>query len=291
MNKIRILVNAILGVLIKCFYKCYGIKNLPNIGKLPNIIEKERVIISLTSYGRRVKATLPYALVSLLRQTYRPDAIIVWLDKDEWNDNSLPPIIKQLQTKGISIKYCDNLKSFKKLIPAINEYPTDLIVTFDDDLFYNKSTLKELIDAHRAHPNSIVASRAHKMKFDDSGHILSYDEWIHDIDNALGDYLLPLGGEGVVYKSTLLHSDVCNADLFMSLAPNADDVWFYFMSYLLGTPKYVINNNGKHSIPVDLFYQYFNRKSALMWRNCGEGQNDKQIESIMNYYRLDKIYN
>lgn len=287
MNIIKILFNAILGEFIKLYYRIFGFNQAFYLSELSSSPVRERVILSLTSYGRRVYDTLPYALISLLRQTYRPDAIIVWLDSDEWDEKTLPPQIRQLQARGVMIKYCDNLRSYKKLIPALLEYPNDLIVTFDDDLFYHKSVLKRLIDAHIANPNMIIASRAHKILFDRFGHMLPYSEWTHDIDNISGDFLLPLGGEGVVYKYGLLYKDVCKRELFSLLAPNADDVWFFFMSYLNGTSKIVVNNDGNTSIPIDLIYQFFHRNSALMWTNCRDGQNDNQISSIMKYYNIN----
>ncbi len=44
------------------------------------------IIISLTSYGKRVEDTLPYTLYSLLIQTVMPKKIAVFLDNDNWND-------------------------------------------------------------------------------------------------------------------------------------------------------------------------------------------------------------
>lgn len=291
MSKFKILINAIYGECIKTYYKIIGFSRIRSIPGISNPSQRrERIILSLTSYGRRVSNVLPFTLVSLLRQTLLPDAIIVWLDKDEWNDDTLPVRLKKLKEKGITIKYCDNYRSYKKLTPSLKEYPEDIIVTFDDDLFYDKMLLERLLNAYYANPNCIVASKAHRITFNENGSINPYGKWEHDVDNQVGYNLLPLGGEGVVYKMNLLHADICNSELYLKLAPNADDVWFFFMSYLLGKSKVIIDNAGKSSVPIDLFYQYFNRSSALMWSNCGEGHNDSQILSVMQYYDI-KIRN
>lgn len=289
MSKFKILINAIYGECIKVYYKIIGFSGIRSIPCMSNSPQcRDRIILSLTSYGRRVSKVLPFTLISLLRQTVRPDAIIVWLDKDEWSNDTLPVKLKKLKEKGITIKYCDNYRSYKKLTPALKEYPEDIIVTFDDDLFYDNRLLERLLNAYYANPNCIIASKAHRITFDESGSINPYSKWEHDIDNQIGYNLLPLGGEGVVYKTDLLHDDICKSELYLKLAPNADDVWFFFMSYLLGKSKLIIDNDGKSSVPIDLFYQYFNRSSALMWRNCGEGHNDSQILSVMQYYDINK---
>lgn len=291
MNKFKIIIKAIYGECIKAYYKIFGFSRVKPIPFMSdNLKRRGRIILSLTSYGRRVSNALPYTLISLLRQTVRPDAIIVWLDKDEWSDDILPEKLKKLKKKGITVQYCENYRSYKKLTPALNEYPEDLIVTFDDDLFYDNRLLERLLNAYYANPDCIIASKAHRITFDESGNINPYHKWEHDIDNQIGYNFLPLGGEGVVYKTDLLHADICKSELYLKLAPNADDVWFFFMSYLLGKSKLIIDNGGKSSVPIDLFYQYFNRSSALMWSNCGEGHNDSQILSIMQYYDI-KIRN
>ena len=55
----------------------------------------------MTSYGRRVAAVLPYTIISLLRQTYKPDRIVLWLDDEHWNDNNLPALLKRLKAHAL----------------------------------------------------------------------------------------------------------------------------------------------------------------------------------------------
>ena len=66
-------------------------------------MRKEKVIVSLTSYGRRVGEILPFTVISLLRQTYKPDLVLLWLDDEHWNDGNLPFILKRLKKKGLTI--------------------------------------------------------------------------------------------------------------------------------------------------------------------------------------------
>ena len=70
----------------------------------------EDIVISLTSYGKRVTEALPYALYSLLTQTLLPKKIVVYLDKDNWSDNRLPVILRRIKEIGVDFRYCEDLR-------------------------------------------------------------------------------------------------------------------------------------------------------------------------------------
>ena len=52
-------------------------------------------------------------------------------------EENLPRDLLKLRSFGLTIDWCENLRSYKKLIPAIEKYPDDIIVTADDDVFYH----------------------------------------------------------------------------------------------------------------------------------------------------------
>ena len=73
-------------------------------------IRKQKIIVSLTSFPPRYEA-LHKCLLSLLKQTVRPDKIIVWLYKEEF---SLTEEMEDLKKYGIEYKSVDeNLKPHK----------------------------------------------------------------------------------------------------------------------------------------------------------------------------------
>ena len=108
--------------------------------------DESDIVVSLTSYGVRVNDTLPYTLYSLLCQTRVPNRIIVWLDNDNWNDDTLPPILKKIKEFGVEFRFVEDIRSYKKLIPALKSFPDNVIITVDDDLYYNPQTLEWLYD-------------------------------------------------------------------------------------------------------------------------------------------------
>ena len=291
MHKLSILLNAIYGELLKIWYRLgfvyipYGVTENPRP-------EGERVIISLTSYGRRVKSVLPFTIISLLRQTFKPDVIILWLDKEHWNNDNLPKSLIRLKEKGLTIDYCDDIKSYKKLIPSLEKYPDDIIITVDDDLIYDSDLVERLVDAWNRNPNCIYVHKAYGITFHSDGSIRSYSDWDKLIYNSSAQNVFPIGCGGCLYKRELLYSDISCRDLFMKLAPKADDVWFFFMEILSDTPRVVLPKSKKPDILIDFFYQYTHRTSALYNMNDKEGGNDPQIRAVMDYYHIDlrKIY-
>ena len=81
-----------------------------------------------------------------------------------------------------------------------------------------------------------------------------------------------------------MHSDVADRVKFMMLSPNADDIWFYFMAYLVQTGHIVLPYVGNVLIPVDNVYQRLHSSSNLSSQNYRESQNDIQIRAVMAHY-------
>ena len=156
-----------------------------------------KIIVSLTSYGRRVN-TVYYTIISLLRQTLSPDMVILWLDDENWSDDKLPKSLKKLCGYGLTVKYCKDIKSYKKLIPALQQYPDALIVTCDDDIYYRRNMVERLVVAYEENPTNIYAHRAHLITFDSKGKLNSYNNWPEEISNVQGKQVFPTSGGGTL---------------------------------------------------------------------------------------------
>lgn len=245
-------------------------------------------IVSLTTYGRRVEKVY-YTIVSLLRQTMKPDMVILWLDNDNWNMDNIPDSLRKLQKHGLIIKFCKDLKSYKKLIPALEEYPDAMIITCDDDIYYRSNMAERLVKAYKADPTKIYAHRAHQITFSTHGELNGYNDWPEEISDVCGKYVFPTSGGGTLYTKKLLHKDMCNEELFMKLSPKADDVWNYFMGYLQGTENFVLPYKGYIYLPLDVFYQATHKGSNLASSNYNECMNDTQIKAIMGYYNIQQL--
>lgn len=281
---IGILLRSLEGELTKLLYSLGCIRCMEvGVNKLPR---DEKVVVSLTSYGRRVKKILPLTIVSLLKQTYKPDEVILWLD-DSWEKKDLPTKLSKLEKYGLTIKFCQDIKSYKKLIPSLISFPDDVIITVDDDVYYRKNVIEKLIKCHRENPGKVICNDAHFPNFSEMGEFLSYNKWNYDVFGMDNKFVFPVGVGGCLYKKEYLYKDVCNDSLFMKLAPRADDIWFYFMALLNGTGHIVLPYIENIFIPLDNFYQLMHKDSNLSNSNYRESLNDVQIQAIVKHYGHD----
>ncbi|MBQ6012154.1 MAG: hypothetical protein IJL23_03465, partial [Alphaproteobacteria bacterium] len=158
----------------------------------------KKIIVSLTSFPQRMK-DIHYAIFSLLKQTVKPDKIILWLGKDKFpnKEQDLPETLLNLKKFGLTIKWCKDIRSYTKLIPALKEYPDDIIITVDDDIYYPEYLVEKLYKAYLKNKNMVHCLRAHKIKFNQDETILPYNDWekcIQNVKPSFNNFLTGVGG-------------------------------------------------------------------------------------------------
>lgn len=121
---------------------------------------KERVIISMTSWAKRIE-NVPLVVESILQNTTKPDTIVLNLSEEEFPEKelSLPKSVMNLVDKGVIelIWTPGNLKAFKKIIPTMKKYPDDMILAVDDDFYYPEDFIETFVDKHRQYPDSPIS--------------------------------------------------------------------------------------------------------------------------------------
>lgn len=247
------------------------------------------LITSLTSYGTRVQ-TVHHTILSLLCQSVRPKKIILWLAEDEFTLAVLPKALLDLQQYGLEIAFCKDIRSYKKLIPTLIANPNESIVTFDDDVIYPTEQLEKLLIASKQFPNAIICNHARKIVINKNGIVAPYREWkfIEQHDKTLHDKaqhgILPVGIGGVLYPENSLHKDVHKAELFMSLSPKADDLWFKAMAIKNNTKTVVVDDPQ----PYKDYLLIPNSQKNSLWQE-NKTNNDLQLAAILNYYPEVKV--
>ncbi|MBQ7454521.1 MAG: glycosyltransferase family 2 protein [Selenomonadaceae bacterium] len=171
--------NKMLGIDKKEIDKLISRKNFVGLNKFPRA---EKVIVSLTSYKPRIN-DVKYAIYSLLNQTFPPDKLILWLDEDSFpqREKNLPHDLLELKKFGLTINWCENLRPHTKYFYTLKNYPDDIIVTADDDIFYRPDWLKILYDEHTKFPNCLIAHRCHRLRLDTQGNLYPYTAWYSEI--------------------------------------------------------------------------------------------------------------
>ena len=106
---------------------------------------KPEIIVSLTSFPKRINIVVK-TINTILNQSVKPDKIILWLANEQFpnKEKDLPDELLDLKNFGLMINWCEDLRSYKKLIPTLNLYPNDIIITADDDIYYDKDWIESL---------------------------------------------------------------------------------------------------------------------------------------------------
>jgi hypothetical protein len=210
----------------------HAVKRPVRRGDRPHGLPGE-LIVSMTSYAPRFP-TLSKTVRSLLNQDVRPDRTILWLAGAD--EDLLPAEVRELQQHGLEIRTCADLRSYKKIVPALQEFPKAFIVTADDDLYYPRDWLTKLVRGFVPQEKVIVCVRAHKPVRAEVG-FRSYSSWHWEFvtGGEIRDDLFPTGGAGALYPPGSLAQETSDVESFTELCPTADDVWLYCMAKLAGS--------------------------------------------------------
>lgn len=237
------------------------------------------LVVTLTSYPPRFPH-LGKTLRSLLDQTVMPDNVILWLAHADID--KLPNDVRALEACGLEIRGCDDLRSYKKLIPALREDPNRYFVTADDDVYYPPDWLFDLVGTAIEHPSEVIAFRAHIALLDEDGGFLPYRNWILATDRTRvtdpAHRLFPTGVGGILYPPHCFAEDIDREDLFLSLAPHGDDIWFFWQARAGGT------NYRRVATWFDIIEWPSTQGVALYERNMMGDGNDRQIEAMAEHY-------
>jgi hypothetical protein len=249
------------------------------------------LIVSLTSFPQRI-TEVKYAVYSLLDQTVRPEKVILWLAGSQFpnKEHGLPGELLAFKKYDFDIRWCEDLRSYKKLIPALECFPGHFIATADDDIYYDRKWLETLWESHIDNPDCVVCQVANTVGFGVNGEIIPFTQWKRDTKGSGSPRLsVQLSGGGALYHKKYLHGDVGKKELFTRLAPYADDLWFYFMAILNRTPVRVAKNSCADVVTyVNPYREYgFEEGYTLLTDNVNNGGNDRQFKNLLDHYKID----
>jgi hypothetical protein len=253
----------------------------------PNILLKllptkeSDVVVTMTSFPARFRH-LHLVIQSLLYQTVAAKKIILYLNKEELSGHSIPYSLSCLQNEKFQIlTTSENFRPYNKLVHALKAEPQSTLITVDDDRMYGRNLVAKLLEAHQAHPRHIICGLGKRIHFTEAGYSTPYAQW-RPTERSIGYDILPLGYSGVLHPPHSLSSDTTRDDLFMSLAPTTDDLWFRVMSLLSGTPVVALGLSKKHFTPVGA------EGPALSDHNRN-GVNDVNWRRLVEHYQLNKL--
>ncbi|MBQ0087737.1 MAG: hypothetical protein KBT27_00170 [Prevotellaceae bacterium] len=264
-----------------------AIKKLPD-GLLSHNFSNNDIVCSVTSYGKRVSDALPYMLYSLFIQTQLPKKVVVYLDNEHWNDKQLPTLLKKLQQVGVEFHYCEDLRSYKKLIPALRMFPDNPIITLDDDFYYYPQYIEHMTAAYEHSDKRTVLGQWGCIPEKRNGKYIPYNEWK---DCKYGNEHSPISFFGCCccYPPHIFDGEILKSDIFMKLCPTADDIWFWAMEERQHIKRAYIEPHGFGlNIYVNRIEEYdLSLQSTLMYINGALGKNNQQLQNVLQYYHLE----
>lgn len=256
-------------------------------------LEQTHVIVSLTSIKSR-EAALRETLESLMKQDIPTHyEVRVHLSHEPYlMDEGFagePAWIGELAALNLqcslSVRFVRNTGPYRKLLPVlegcIDGDMGTVIVTCDDDTYYEPTWLRTLLHYHRL-TGAIVAYRGHTASLHATDKsLLPYASWqknSHKCHYSLANF--PTGKDGVLYRPCYFDRSILNVETAIKLAPTADDLWFRWHSLLRGVPCYIINLNDQVLKSVPSF-----EKEKSLWEQYNKnGGNDRTIASLEKHF-------
>lgn len=241
-------------------------------------VRDKQVTVTLTTYADRVN-TVHYTIRTLLNQTYKPDRVILWL-ADEFRDAELPKELLELEKFGLTIRYCEELRSHKKYYFAMQEFPEDIIITADDDIIYPENQIEKLIKVSGRFPGCVVANEAKKLVFDKKFELLyQQNEGSASFGMTPDVMLLPIGCGCILYPPHCLDKEVFNKENIKGLAYTADDLWLKAMEI----------RNGVKAVKTAKWIRTLSciegsQKTHLAQVNRLENKNEETMRKILDAY-------
>ncbi len=266
------LIDIIANVLLPIYFKIT--QNNPNCSLYDNKREGRKVIVSLTSFPKRLP-TLWLVIETILRQTVKPDEIVLYLTASQVPDlNKLPGKLQKQQKRGLRIELVpDEIRSHTKYFYAFQQYPNDIVITVDDDLFYRSDLVEKLLQNHFQYPTAIIANWVKEIlpnKF-------CYNEWPDGDTSKLSKNMCLLGVNGVLYPPHCLYKDVFQVELIQRLCLTADDVWLTCMALMNNTAIYFTAYDYRH-LPVMIH----NNETLI---SINYERNQRCVDNINTYYQ------
>lgn len=243
----------------------------------------EKIIISLTSYPARID-TVYLAIRSILKQTVQADKILLWLSIEEFPNKyaDLPQSLLSIKEEPqFMICWVDeNLKSHKKYYYALQNYRDDIVITVDDDMYYEPAMIETLLRSYKAHPTSISARNVHRI-YAFKNIITPYCTWSSKLDECEDIEsmdLCAIGVGGILYPPGCSHTDWFSKEQICTLAENQDDIWLKFQEVRSGIPVVYVKAQDDDNIIKG------SQTTSLMVTNIQQ-DNDLCIVKLSQFYR------
>ena len=242
---------------------------------------EDSVIVSMTTFPARI-GYVHLAIKSLLNQTVKPGKIILWLAKDQFQNVEIPEQLRALRAYGLEIRFCDeDLLAHKKYFYAMQEYPEQIIVTYDDDIIYPEDSLEKLLVMHKRYPGAIICNRGREIAIENDS-VAPYRCWKVSgcVPAGVPTYrVMASTGAGTLYPPHCMPEETFDIEKIRALTLTADDLWMKVMSIKGQIPVVKSQTRGKA-----LCVSKGKQDITLAHQNVDQSLNDRVMQDLLAQY-------
>lgn len=243
--------------------------------------KESKIVISLTSFPKRIDHVW-LAIETMLCQTYKPSAIVLWLSKIQFPNemDDIPQSLLNQTKRGLQIRFVEgDIRSHKKYFYAFHEYRDKYVVTIDDDMFFPTYFLDSMIKCKEKHMDDIIASYGSHFEWNKTEGRLDFQNKCAETNTSMKDVLFGTGG-GTLFEPSKFIDIMDTLDTIVGLCPTEDDM---YLNALMKAKDFNItfHMNGP------LLNIRIPNNSTLMQYNGSVGDmssnNTKQVNNIVNH--------
>jgi hypothetical protein len=142
-----------------------------------------------------------------------------------------------------------------------------VIVTVDDDMFYQSNHIERLMTSYAKNKSVIHCHRGRLVPVFRNGTLRTGQVpdwrlfWAGSCKAPVSKLVMAQGVDGILYPPHSLDNHIFQSEVFHKLCPFHDDLWFWVMAILHGTPTLVIEQCERPMVLVGP------RKRTLLDRN------------------------
>jgi glycosyltransferase involved in cell wall biosynthesis len=233
----------------------------------------ENIIVSFTSWKKRINCC-SHIVDLMLKQTMCPNKIILNLSTDEFKNKELdlPKELLEKQNSIFEIYWVTkNTRVYKKIIPTLNRFPNDIIITVDDDIEYPSDYIETMYETYvyygKKHP---IAAFKNKEP--------NYDVYRHSGGFSLikGDFFKNYLNE--LYDNVVLKNGI-------DVMENDDDIYFY-ASLLAKTAYKIVNDD--YLLKINEIYKKslaLNSNPYSIYNDAWRKRREKSINILQGYIK------
>jgi len=209
-----------------------------------------KIIISLTTIKKRL-SLLKQTMISLINQTQKPDAIHIFYSNESFllDEGITDEEIKQLlfdikivdyNQNNIIFTSVKNIGPYRKLINALKIYNDAIIITVDDDIYYNNKMIHTYISAYNKY-KCIICSKYRTIDFSTNSLLTNY--YFNEETKCM--QILPEGFGGILYHTNMFNNDIIEFNYLDldDVSIKNDDIFFRLYTFYNNIPIVAVNIN------------------------------------------------